>query len=66
MRDSLRIDPRDLLFGPRRYQHVNIGQPITAVVRMPAGDDHQVQLQLQRTELGRPRLARHRVGWVAD
>ncbi|MCO1658869.1 hypothetical protein [Pseudonocardia humida] len=36
MRGSVRIDPRDVLFGPLRYQQVKIGERVTAVVRMPA------------------------------
>lgn len=64
---SIRIDPRDVLFGPRRYSYDNVGPPVVATVRMPAGDDHNVRLQLQRRTLGRTRLTRRQQhAWAVD
>lgn len=66
MHRSVRIDPRDVLLGERLYDYEDVGEPITATVRMPAGDDHQVRLQLQRRTRGRKRLRRHHDAWTAD
>jgi hypothetical protein len=62
---SFPVDPRDILFGPRRYRHENVGDPVQATVWMPHGDDHQVTLQLQREAFGRDRLKRRRLSWMA-
>ncbi|MFI8351349.1 hypothetical protein [Streptomyces sp. NPDC085596] len=64
MRGTLKLDPRDRLLGRRRYDYEDIGDPVTAVVRMPHGDDHKVQLQLQRCTGGRNRRRFH--SWTVD
>ena len=53
MRGSVRIDPRDVVLGERRYSYADVGDRVPAVVRMPHGDDHVVTLQLQRQTFGR-------------
>lgn len=63
---SIQIDPRTMLWGPKRYSYENVGEPVTATVRMPHGDDHDVTLQLQRQSFGRARLRRKRMSWVVD
>ena len=63
---SIKIDPRDKLLGRRRYWHTDEGTPVTATVRMPHGDDHEVTLQLQRQELGREKLRRRKKAWTVD
>lgn len=55
---SFRIDPRDILLGDKRYSYETVGDPVTAVLRMPHGDDHQVRLQLKRQTLTRARRRR--------
>lgn len=62
---SIRIDPRDLLLGPRRYDYEPIGEPRTATVRMPHGDDHEVTLKLERRTHGR-RNRRKFDAWTVD
>lgn len=63
---SVHVDPRDVLFGADRYWHIDEGEPVAATVRMPEGDDHEVILQLQRQEHGRPRLKRRTTRWCVD
>jgi len=65
MDGSVRINPFDLTLGPKRYAYENVGDPVTATVRLPHGDDHQVTLQLQRVLFGRKRW-RKRQSWAAD
>ena len=55
MQGSVRIDPRDIVLGERRYSYADVGDRVPAVVRMPHGDDHVVTLQLQRQTFGRAR-----------
>jgi hypothetical protein len=62
---SVRIDPRDHVLGPRRYSYEDVGDPVTALVRMPHGDDHEVTLKLQRCTFGRKR-GRKRMSWSVD
>ena len=65
-RGSIQIDPRTILWGPKRYSYTDVGDPVTATVRMPHGDDHEVKLQLQRQSLGRARLPRKQQTWIVD
>jgi hypothetical protein len=65
MHRSVQIGLRDRLFGPLRYSYTDVGQPVTATVRMAAGDDHKVILQLQRQSLGRKRLRHRELSWIA-
>lgn len=58
----VRIDPRDVLLGERRYSYETVQGPVEAVVRMPDGDDHTVSLTLQRQRLGR-RRGRGTLSW---
>lgn len=55
MRGSVRIDPRDIVLGERRYTYADVGQPVQAMIWMPHGDDHQITLQLQQQTFGRQR-----------
>lgn len=64
MRGSVRIDPRDIVLGPLRYSYEDVSGPVTAMVRMPQGDDHEVTLQLQRRTHGRARSRRTVDGWT--
>lgn len=64
MRGTIKLDPRDKLFGRSRYDYEDTGAPVTATVRMPHGDDHEVRLQLQRCTDGRNRRRFH--SWTAD
>lgn len=47
------IDPRDRLLGPLLYSYEQVGDPVTATIRMPEGDDHEVELALRRVRRGR-------------
>jgi len=62
---SVRIDPRDILLGERRYSYETIGEPVQAVVRMPHGDDHVVTLTLERRTLAR-RHGSKKQTWSVD
>jgi hypothetical protein len=59
------IDPRDRILGPARFQYQDVGEPVSAVVRMPHGDDHEVTLQLQQVTFGR-RRGRKTTSWSVD
>lgn len=58
MHGSFRTNPIDIVLGPKRYSYENIGEPVTVTIRMPHGDDHQAQLQLQHQTLTRARRRR--------
>lgn len=62
---TIKLDPRDRLFGRRHYAYESISGKVTATVRMPHGDDHTVEMQLQRCTFGRRRRRFHswRVDW---
>ncbi|WP_435610059.1 hypothetical protein [Streptomyces sp. C10-9-1] len=64
MHGRIPLDPRDRLLGRRRYDYEDIGTPVTATVRMPHGDDHDVTLKLQRCTDGRNKRRFH--SWTAD
>lgn len=65
MRGTLTLDPRDRLFGRRRYAYEDVGGKQAATVRMPHGDDHQAEMQLERCTFGRNR--RRKVhSWTVD
>jgi hypothetical protein len=64
MRGTIKLDPRDRLFGRSHYEYENVGDPVTVTVRMPHGDDHEVKLQLQRVTDGRNRRRFH--SWTVD
>lgn len=64
MRGRIKLDPRDRLLGRRRYAYEDVGDQVTATVRMPHGDDHKAKLQLQRCTGGRNR--RRFDSWTVD
>ncbi len=66
MHGSIQIDPRTILWGPKRYRYEDVGDPVERAVRMPHGDDHLVELQLQRQSLGRDRLRRRKNSWMVQ
>lgn len=66
MDGSLQLDPRTILWGPKRYSYENVGAPVAGTIRMPQGDDHDVTLQLKRQSFGRARLRRRQLSWIVD
>lgn len=62
---SLNVDPRDRLLGPVRVTYETHGEPVTAAVRLPDGDDHEVVFELQRVVRAR-RRGRSRASWSAE
>lgn len=64
MSGTIKLDPRDRLFGRFRYDYEDIGDPVTVMVRMPHGDDHEARLKLQRRTAGRNR--RRFDAWTVD
>lgn len=65
MHGRIRIALLDRILGPTRYSYEDHGEPVTATVRMPHGDDHEVQVQLQRQTHGRKRW-RKTHAWIVD
>jgi hypothetical protein len=65
MQGSISLDLVEKILGPKRYSYKDEGEPVTATVRMPHGDDHAVTLQLQRRTYGRARGRKKRV-WSVD
>lgn len=59
------VSAADRLLGPVTHRYTDIGAPVTATVRMPEGDDHNVTLQLQRQTTGRKR-GRQTEQWSVD
>ncbi|MFE3202236.1 hypothetical protein [Embleya sp. NPDC059237] len=59
------IDPRDRFLGPVRSKITKAGEPVTATVRMPHGDDHEVTLQLEHVATGR-RRGKPKLTWSVD
>lgn len=64
MHGTIKLDPRDKLLGRLRYDYDDTGDKVTAMVRLPHGDDHTVTLQLQRCTYGRNRRRFH--SWTVD
>lgn len=62
---SVVVDPRERILGPVLYSYDPVGEPVTAVVRMPEGDDHKVVLSLRRVRRGRKR-GDGVLSWSAD
>lgn len=63
---SARINPLDIVLGPRRYSYTDVGDPVESTLRMPHGDKHTVTLQLQRRTLARKRGGRTVRTWAVD
>lgn len=63
---SIELNPITKLFGQKRYWYTDRGDPVTTTVRLPHGDDHIVELQLQRRDFGRPKLHRRFDSWTVD
>jgi hypothetical protein len=59
------IDPRERLFGPVLGSYEKVGEPVTATIRMPEGDDHEVILTLERKRIGR-RRGEGKLSWAVD
>lgn len=60
---SVRIDPRDIAWGEKRYSYAAASDPVTVAVTMPDGDSYDVTMTLQRQTFGRP--GRHqKLSWT--
>lgn len=62
---SVKIDPRDILCGEKRYSYADEGEPQTITVTLPEGDSYPVTMQLQRQRLGRAK-GRKKLSWTVD
>jgi hypothetical protein len=62
---SVKIDPRDILRGEKRYSYADEGEPVTMTVMLPEGDSYPVAMQLQRQSFGRAK-GRRRLSWMVD
>jgi hypothetical protein len=62
---SVRVDPRDILLGERRYSYEDVtgAEPVTLL--LPDGTGHQVTMKLQRQSHGRAK-GRKRESWTVD
>lgn len=58
MHGRISLDLVEKLLGPKRYSFDDVDAPVMGWINMPEGDSHQVQLQLKRVRLGRPRMER--------
>jgi hypothetical protein len=65
MHGSIKIDPRDIIWGEKRYWHDKVGEPVASVLSMPE-QDYPTNLQLERCEVGRPRGRRKFDYWAVD
>jgi hypothetical protein len=61
----VKVDPRDIVLGEKRYSYTDEGAPVTVTVTLPEGDSHEVTMQLQRQSLGR-REGRKKLAWTVD
>lgn len=67
MRGSFRVDPRDIILGEVRNSWEDVGDPVTGTVRMPEGDEHDVQLTLQKWTTARSKHPfRKKIWWRVD
>jgi hypothetical protein len=62
---SVRIDPRDIILGERRYSYADVSGKEPVILRMPDGGEHQVAMRLQRQSFGRAE-GRKRESWTVD
>jgi hypothetical protein len=62
---SVRIDPRDIFLGERRYSYTDASGDEAAVLLMPNRAEYEITMKLQRQTLGRTR-GRKRESWTAD
>lgn len=63
---SVRVNPLDVLLGPDRFSYQDVGQPVVTTVRLPHGDDHEVELVLQRQTRGRRRWPYKHQAWHVE
>jgi hypothetical protein len=61
----VKIDPRDILLGEKRYSYETVGEPATVTVTLPEGDSYPVTVKLRRQSFGRPG-GRKKLAWTAD
>jgi len=59
------INPLDRFLGPIRHEYEKVGAPVTGMVRMPEGDNHEATLQLEKVRTGRRRV-RKVESWSVD
>lgn len=62
---NVRIDPRDIAFGERRYSYADASGGELVALLMPDGTEHTVTMKLQRQTHGRKR-GRKRESWTVD
>lgn len=62
---SINLDLRDHLMGPVRNNYHQVGYTVTATVRMPHGDEHEVVLKLEQWDVGRAK-GRKTTSWHVD
>jgi hypothetical protein len=62
---SVRLDPRDVAWGEKRYSYADTGQVATMAVSAAPGEVHQVHMKLRRQSHGRPGR-RQSLSWTVD
>lgn len=65
MGGSVKLDPRDVIWGDKRYWTDKVGPPLASVLSMPE-EDYSVNLQLERVESGRPRGRKKLDHWAVS
>jgi hypothetical protein len=59
---SVRVDPRDILLGERRYQYEDAVGPEPVTLTLPDGSQHPIAVRLKRQSRGR-RRGRAKLSW---
>lgn len=62
---SVRIDPRDIVLGERRYSYTDVSGKEPVTLLMPDGTEHAVTMKLQQQAHGRSK-GRKRESWLVD
>lgn len=62
---SVRVDPRDILLGERRYSYTDVSSEEPVTLLLPDGTEHAMTMKLQRQSHGRNR-GRKRESWTVD
>ena len=62
---SVRLDPRDILLGERRYSYTDTTGPEPVTLVLPDGTTHELTMKLQQQSHGR-RRGRKRLSWTVD
>lgn len=63
---SIRYRLLDILLGEKRYSYEDVGGCVTATLKLPHGDTHEILMQLRRRARSRKRTRARFDGWTID